>query len=520
MAALFFVGGGVYSELEVTNREATVDHLFLEPQARHLLVSLVDNTKKPVDFVYVHCSQKKGRSLPRLKGLSVSCVGWNKSAISQAGMREVVIGTKPGVIYELEVQEKEKRERVFKQLYEVGDSGETLEALQLEVLSGPGHSTNSTNQYFLMAVTTTRCFVYSATGSLEALFYVQGMQGPLVDLPGQPRASELHFRTSGQHKHGTTNFAWLAGPGVYNGLLHLGASSLEAGDTETSAKQVCERSCPHHSPVSNPSSPKSTPTSPESNPSSPESTLSSPETTPFGVQMVREHTIMPFPASLPLGSPISMAVTEYHYLLLYEDSLQAVNRLSGTVASRCPAPRGCAPLRGLATDSVARIIYLFSDEALFEVTTKDEGRDMWRLHLERKEFASALEHCKTPQQRDQVFAVQAEEAFVSADYMRAAAFYARTPSAAPFEEVALKLIEANQPEALRTFLLHKLDNLGGRERSQQTMLATWLTELYLDQINKAAEAELSAARTTIAGGEGSGGEAKNGPAALATCVQV
>ena len=52
--------------------------------------------------------------------------------------------------------------------------------------------------------------------------------------------------------------------------------------------------------------------------------------------------------------------------------------------------------------------------------------------------------CRFPQ----VFAVQAEEAFVCGDYMRAAAFYARTPSAAPFEEVALKLIEADDVRAL------------------------------------------------------------------------
>lgn len=40
--------------------------------------------------------------------------------------------------------------------------------------------------------------------------------------------------------------------------------------------------------------------------------------------------------------------------------------------------------------------------------------------------------------------MQAEEAFVSGDFARAAVFYARTPTAAPFEEVALKLIQAGQ----------------------------------------------------------------------------
>ena len=64
------------------------------------------------------------------------------------------------------------RGRCAPQLYEVGGGGEPLEALRLEVMSGANH----VNHYFLMVVTTTRCFVYSASGSLDALFYIQGMQ--------------------------------------------------------------------------------------------------------------------------------------------------------------------------------------------------------------------------------------------------------------------------------------------------------------------------------------------------------
>lgn len=51
---------------------------------------------------------------------------------------------------------------------------------------------------------------------------------------------------------------------------------------------------------------------------------------------------------------------------------------------------------------MAGIVYLFSAEALFEVVLKDEGRDMWRLHLARREYAAALEHCQSNQQRDKV----------------------------------------------------------------------------------------------------------------------
>jgi hypothetical protein len=51
-----------------------------------------------------------------------------------------------------------------------------------------------------------------------------------------------------------------------------------------------------------------------------------------------------------------------------------------------------------------------------------------------------------------------------------------------FEEVTLKFISINEPEALRTFLLHKLDNLSKDDKCQITMISTWATELYLDKV--------------------------------------
>jgi len=36
----------------------------------------------------------------------------------------------------------------------------------------------------------------------------------------------------------------------------------------------------------------------------------------------------------------------------------------------------------------------------------DEGRDMWQVYLDMKEYAAALAHCRNPFQRDQVYLVQ------------------------------------------------------------------------------------------------------------------
>ena len=77
-------------------------------------------------------------------------------------------------------------------------------------------------------------------------------------------------------------FAWLAGPGLYHGGLQLSASE--------------------------------------------------------DASILREHQLIPFP-QLTDQTPLSMAITEFHFLTLYEDGVRAINRLSGEVAASCPPPR-------------------------------------------------------------------------------------------------------------------------------------------------------------------------------------
>lgn len=40
------------------------------------------------------------------------------------------------------------------------------------------------------------------------------------------------------------------------------------------------------------------------------------------------------------------------------------------------------------------------------MSVTDEGRDMWKVYLDLKEYAAALANCSDPFQRDQVYLVQ------------------------------------------------------------------------------------------------------------------
>jgi hypothetical protein len=60
-----------------------------------------------------------------------------------------------------------------------------------------------------------------------------------------------------------------------------------------------------------------------------------------------------------------------------------------------------------------------------------------------------------------------------------------TSTVPSFEELALRLMETGESEAVLAFLTTRLDTLGREDRAQATMVATWLTELLLDQVNRA-----------------------------------
>ena len=67
-------------------------------------------------------------------------------------------------------------------------------------------------------------------------------------------------------------------------------------------------------------------------------------------------------------------------------------------------------------------------------------------------------------------------------------FFSHTPSiqtSRSFEEVALRFVHREARDALRVFLLTRLQRTDPKKDiSQRVMLCTWLTELFLNQLNQ------------------------------------
>jgi hypothetical protein len=80
---------------------------------------------------------------------------------------------------------------------------------------------------------------------------------------------------------------------------------------------------------------------------------------------------------------------------------------------------------------------------------------------------------------------QADHYFEQKQYERAARSYARTRRS--FEEIALRFLQLEATgqgdNALKVYLMSKLETLKPADLTQHAMICTWLTEIFLDKLH-------------------------------------
>ncbi|KAL0356149.1 UNVERIFIED_CONTAM: Vacuolar sorting protein 18 [Sesamum radiatum] len=410
--------------------EQSIHRVFVDPGGSHCIATVVGGGTS--DTFYTHAKWSKPRILTKFKGLIVNAVAWNRQHITEASTREIILGTDNGQLYEVAVEEKEKREKYIKFLFELNELPEAFTGLQMETTG-----TNNGTRYYVMAVTPTRLYSFTGIGSLESVFASYAERAVhFMELPGEIANSELHFFIKQRR---AIHFAWLSGAGIYHGGLHFGAQRSSPNGDENFVEN----------------------------------------------KALLNYSIL---GEGVLVKPSSLAVSEFHFLLLVGNKVKVVNRISEQIVEELTfdqtpdaVSRG---VLGLCSDASAGLFYAYDQNSIFQVSVNDEGRDMWKVYLDLKEYAAALANCRDALQRDQVYLVQAEAAFTAKDFLRAASFYAKINFALSFEEITLKFISIGEQDALRTFLLRKLDNFSKNDKCQITMISTWATELYLDKINR------------------------------------
>lgn len=183
--------------------------------------------------------------------------------------------------------------------------------------------------------------------------------------------------------------------------------------------------------------------------------------------VLKDTNLLPFPptsydehsGNLVTDIPISIVITEFHFILLYTGYVRAICRLNDKIVFEEIIPLNKDEVvQGMTVDEIKRTYWIYTSDAMYELVIKDEDRDVWKLYLQKKEYATALQYCKEQSQRTQVYTAQAQEDFDSRRYMQSAKYFAK--STISFEQVALKFTQKKERDALRFFLISRLERLG------------------------------------------------------------
>ncbi|KAH9985393.1 Pep3/Vps18/deep orange family-domain-containing protein [Russula compacta] len=424
--------------------EFSIYKLFIDPSGRHLVITSLEG-----ENWYLFRSWKKPKQLKTFK-MVIESIAWNKAALLSSShltsTREVLIGARNGAIYEAVLDAEEdffkSQERYLSVVFTLPER-QPITGINFDFFPSI-----DPKKALIVVITTSR--IYQFTGMLPRrpdeggrvfgmIFAGYREAAPKIsELPGNIRHSELHYYTpnSGQSQSLPKEIAWMTTPGIYHGTLNFQSTT----DDFIDGAQL--------SPYPGlPASPKVSNELPQSE------------------------------------FPISIALTEFHFVLLYSDRVAATSILneSQVYEEVLPLKHGETAL-ALTADPVRKTYWVYTDQSLFELNVGNEDRDIWKINLQKENFDVALRYAKTAEQRDLIFASHALALLKAQRYFPAARAFAQC--SIPFEDVALKFLDVNERDALRSYLVLRLEQIRKSDLTQRMMLATWLVEFYLSKCNE------------------------------------
>eukprot|EP01083_Nonionella_stella_P161553 529357_1 len=143
-------------------------------------------------------------------------------------------------------------------------------------------------------------------------------------------------------------------------------------------------------------------------------------------------------------APLSIAITEYHVMLLYPNRFVVLNHLSEEIMmddSTFPRDRSVGKFVAFAHDPSNNTNWCIGQNAIFQVLVEDEDCDIWKIFLEQGNFSEAFVHCRGIAQEEIVLNHEADFYFKNGSYSLAAEKYAKSSNRS-FEEVTLKFFSS------------------------------------------------------------------------------
>ena len=414
----------------------SISSMFLDPSGRHLIVSM-----KSGENYYLMYGAKKAKVLAKLKGQKITSVGWNQRGVTETSTDAILLGTSKGVILETKLVTTEDThlfsasvEQYVKQLHSFSSVPVTGISFDTKP-SSVGHT-----EYFILVIVGSRLiqFIGSVSSSADPPIFqsvfarYSDMPEYFVELPGKIERSQLSLFYP-RFQSAPRSFAWMTGTGIYCGRIDLMCSS---GPHSVTADTKL-------------------------------------------IQYQRDEDEKP-------DAPLSIVLTEFHVLVLFADRMKVICLLNEQLVYNDLFTDRFGSLLGLCRDPVKETIWAFTPKAVFKYRVIRESRNVWQIYLDQNQFSLAKQHCQdNPANLDKVLTKEAEHLFANRRYLESAKIYAETHTS--FEEVALKFIALEDKDALKQFLMHKLDTLRSQEKMQVTMIVAWLTEIWLNQLGQLKE---------------------------------
>eukprot|EP01130_Rhizamoeba_saxonica_P012344 TRINITY_DN5188_c1_g1_i2.p1 TRINITY_DN5188_c1_g1~~TRINITY_DN5188_c1_g1_i2.p1 ORF type:complete len:926 (+),score=184.08 TRINITY_DN5188_c1_g1_i2:22-2778(+) len=341
---------------------------------------------------------------------------------SDSSTASLLFGSSKGMIYETSI-EAETRFFQRERLKMVFTLSISLPVSGLLTETFP----DNPDKYYVLASTSSRIYEFIGGPTFEAMFsqYATSISA-YRELPGSLDTSQLFFysRLGGTAR----SFAWSTMAGIFYGDLSFGSQST-------------------------------------------------------GDNLYRDTDILQYSSSTLAQS---IALTEFHFLILFQDKLQIISRITYEIVFEhvfYDVIQHHQNMVGISLDPKTGNIFCYSSGRVFEVAINEEKKNVWSMYLDIENYEKALQYATKEEQKDKIRIKQAEHYFNQGSYDLSARCYG--VSSKSFEEVALSFIQVQELDSLRTYLLEKLQNLNpNRDHTQITIICTWLTEMYLNKLNE------------------------------------
>ncbi|XP_023247214.1 vacuolar protein sorting-associated protein 18 homolog [Copidosoma floridanum] len=416
--------------------------IFLDPLGQHLVISTVpkqgDNNSVS-ELFYLHRKSAKLKQASKFRGHEITAVGWNFTNTLETTSGPILLGTSKGLIFETEIGIEGDKifttslEQYWRQVFDIGkDSKPPITGLEFRRVP-------NTDKYFIIVTTLIRIYQYIGVVSsheekplLQQVFskYLN-IKESFIQLESSLPYSKMQFYFSLPQEFPKT-FGWLTETGIL-------------------ISQVDPKVDPDNLLVN-------------------QQMLPCPETSLLSSSTSRKHS-----------TPLSFVLTEFHALLLYNDHVKGISLLNQELIFEDLYNDAFGKLINIIKDPATGSIWAYSERAVFKYKVTREDRNVWQVYAAKEEFELAKQYCQgDPANVDQVLVKQAEMLFKNKEYENSALVYAETHSS--FEEICLKFLQENETEALKIFLIKKLESLRPQDKTQITMIVIWVVELFMNQM--------------------------------------